>query len=317
MIVGQRVELFELELATSIAEHGRSVGLLEVGEAELRGTGTAFLVNKDLILTTSHVVGRREEWSNNRYRIDFGHYADRPNAGSEGSILDATPYPWPDSAARDLHNTLAEAYDSLEALRQILPSAGVPRQHLLDSGTAFKGWEQALNTAASMGRTRALIDVVLEDSTISAHHKKIRKLLRPETKFEAVPVAMDWDEGWAALRLKKPPSLAPLALGSASHLVENSAIIIIQHPLAEFKQFALEPNGVAKCADDYVHYRADTRPGSSGAPVFDGSMRLVAIHSAAGPRDTEDMVNFGVRVDRVKKGLEAEGLSFVEAASIA
>ena len=57
-------------------------------------------------------------------------------------------------------------------------------------------------------------------------------------------------------------------------LIVGEYVSIIQHPSGERKQLALRENQVVDVLDNFVHYRTDTSPGSSGSPVFnDGSGR--------------------------------------------
>lgn len=53
---------------------------------------------------------------------------------------------------------------------------------------------------------------------------------------------------------------------------------IIQHPNGEPKQLALRENQIVELLDDFVQYKTDTAPGSSGAPVFNDQWEVVALH---------------------------------------
>ncbi|MGO9207503.1 MAG: DNA/RNA non-specific endonuclease [Candidatus Limnocylindrales bacterium] len=59
---------------------------------------------------------------------------------------------------------------------------------------------------------------------------------------------------------------------------------IVQHPGGRPKQVALRDNQVIDLLDDFLHYRADTEPGSSGAPVFNDQWELVGLHHSGVPR---------------------------------
>jgi hypothetical protein len=67
----------------------------------------------------------------------------------------------------------------------------------------------------------------------------------------------------------------------------QAPLVVIQHPGGEPKQL-----GMGRCLalsedEGFVHHDADTRRGSSGAPVFDLSWRVVALHRQAVPRIDE------------------------------
>ncbi len=59
---------------------------------------------------------------------------------------------------------------------------------------------------------------------------------------------------------------------------------IIQHPNGEPKQLALRENQVVDELEQFLHYRTDTAPGSSGAPVFNDQWEVVALHHAGVPK---------------------------------
>ena len=59
---------------------------------------------------------------------------------------------------------------------------------------------------------------------------------------------------------------------------------IIQHPNGQPKQLALRDNQVVDLLADFLHYRADTQPGSSGAPVFNDQWQVVALHHSGVPK---------------------------------
>jgi len=58
---------------------------------------------------------------------------------------------------------------------------------------------------------------------------------------------------------------------------------IIQHPGGDPQQVALRDNKVVKSLEHFVHYEADTQPGSSGSPVFNDQWQLVALHHSGVP----------------------------------
>lgn len=103
---------------------------------------------------------------------------------------------------------------------------------------------------------------------------------------------------------------------------------IVQHPGGRPKQVALRDNQVVDLLDDFLHYRADTEPGSSGAPVFNDQWELIGLHHSGVPRrdgqgrilargggvwtegmderDIDWVANEGVRLSRILKHVKGQ-----------
>ena len=100
---------------------------------------------------------------------------------------------------------------------------------------------------------------------------------------------------------------------------------VIQHPGGEPKQVSLRENQIVDVLPNFLHYKSDTAPGSSGAAVFNDRWEVVAIHHSGVPARTADgrvtaidgrawrpemgedriqwIANEGVRISRVIKNL--------------
>ncbi|POR51939.1 phospholipase D-like domain-containing protein [Bosea psychrotolerans] len=63
-------------------------------------------------------------------------------------------------------------------------------------------------------------------------------------------------------------------------IVKGQFANIIQHPSGQPKQLAFRQNEVLEKPANFLHYRTDTAPGSSGAPVFNDQWQVVALHRA-------------------------------------
>lgn len=69
---------------------------------------------------------------------------------------------------------------------------------------------------------------------------------------------------------------------SEQTLARGSSANIIQHPQGRPKEVGLHHNFVAFADAERVQYLTDTEPGSSGAPVFDNSWKVIAVHHSGG-----------------------------------
>lgn len=88
---------------------------------------------------------------------------------------------------------------------------------------------------------------------------------------------------------------------------------ILQHPGGQQKRLGFVRNTISYVDDAVVRYLTDTRPGSSGAPVFDTAGRLIALHHAGGTPVTVAgrppvTKNEGIRISRVRERLTANGI---------
>lgn len=118
-------------------------------------------------------------------------------------------------------------------------------------------------------------------------------------------------------------------------VIVGEYVSIIQHPSGERKQLALRENQIVDVLEDFLHYKTDTSPGSSGSPVFNDQWEVVALHHSGIPRKdasgrilTRDgkvwtaamgetavdwVANEGVRISRILKHLQALSMSGVQA----
>jgi endonuclease G len=67
-------------------------------------------------------------------------------------------------------------------------------------------------------------------------------------------------------------------------IIVGEYVSIIQHPSGERKQIALRENQLIDVLDNYLQYRTDTAPGSSGSPVFNDQWEIVALHHSGVPK---------------------------------
>ena len=98
------------------------------------------------------------------------------------------------------------------------------------------------------------------------------------------------------LRVAVPtPAMAP-----------DQPIVIVQHPNGEPLKLAIDTDAIIEVSDTRVRYKTNTEPGSSGSPVFDGHLQLVALHHAGDP-DYSDLhrpeFNQGIPIGKVQASI--------------
>jgi len=114
-------------------------------------------------------------------------------------------------------------------------------------------------------------------------------------------------------------------------ILKGEYVNIVQHPSGGPKKVALRDNRLLVLLDDFLHYEADTEPGSSGSPVFSDQWEMVALHHSAVPAMDEEgryltkdgrawdelqgaerlrwVANEGVRVSRIVHRIQQEPFS--------
>jgi endonuclease G, mitochondrial len=71
-------------------------------------------------------------------------------------------------------------------------------------------------------------------------------------------------------------------------VINGEYVNIIQHPNGEPKQLALRENQLVDVLENFLHYRTDTAPGSSGSPVFNDEWEVIALHHSGVPKRDQD-----------------------------
>src|SRR5262249_5877513 len=127
---------------------------------------------------------------------------------------------------------------------------------------------------------------------------------------DATSVRGDPADDWAIVHVATalPASIPVLRLEDHDLPMPNAPAFVIQPPGGERKRLAYVRNQITDCNDRVVHYLADTQSGSSGAPVFNGLGRIVALHHMGGrPQEVAGkppvVKNEGIRIERVLAGL--------------
>ena len=66
--------------------------------------------------------------------------------------------------------------------------------------------------------------------------------------------------------------------------IVGEKVNIIQHPGGNPMKVVLHDNRIVDVVDDFLHYEADTEPGSSGAPVYNDQWEVGALHHSGVPK---------------------------------
>ncbi|MCJ2181064.1 trypsin-like serine peptidase [Novosphingobium album (ex Hu et al. 2023)] len=74
---------------------------------------------------------------------------------------------------------------------------------------------------------------------------------------------------------------------------------IVHHAGGRPQVLSIRENAMVDIFDDWLHYLADTEPGSSGAAVFNDEWQMIALHHASVPTGDGSVMNEGVRVSSI------------------
>ncbi len=107
----------------------------------------------------------------------------------------------------------------------------------------------------------------------------------PELDFSVVAVEPTSHDGVPLAQFGYLPLLE--TVGKVS---EGEWLTAIQHPDGLRKQICVRENQFIKRDDNFLWYTTDTKPGSSGSPVFNNDWYVVALHHAGVPEKRDGVV---------------------------
>jgi len=131
---------------------------------------------------------------------------------------------------------------------------------------------------------------------------------------------------YALLRCAGSPGLDPVGtrsepgapprrwiVGQPCSFEPGKPLFILQHPRGSALRLALEMNGIIGVNENAtrVRYRTNTDHGSSGAPCFDASWNLIALHHSGDPAFYEDRpatYNEGIPIGFILERLRRNGI---------
>jgi len=94
---------------------------------------------------------------------------------------------------------------------------------------------------------------------------------------------------------------------------------IIHHPAGDYKSVSLLDGKVEDIKQNgFIKYSSDTLTGSSGAPVFDTSWNLIALHHFSGDQDLNGVYlnNEGIAITKILEDLKTKAIDEIQVKKI-
>jgi V8-like Glu-specific endopeptidase len=94
---------------------------------------------------------------------------------------------------------------------------------------------------------------------------------------------------------------------------------IIHHPAGDYKSVSLLDGKVEDVKQNgFIKYSSDTLTGSSGAPVFDTSWNLIALHHFSGDQDLNGVYlnNEGIAITKILEDLKTKAIDEIQVKKI-
>ena len=140
----------------------------------------------------------------------------------------------------------------------------------------------------------------LGNADASETDSALLRLAEPVGDLPIGPVTADTKapiRGWIDAAIAQPP------------LTEGSQVFLLQHPEGEPLQLAIGKITAFNQRGTRVRYDANSKDGSSGSPVFNADLQLVALHHAHDPAIPRQW-NQAVPFDCIQKACLKDGITF-------
>ena len=178
-----------------------------------------------------------------------------------------------DNTMRDIRY-LEQAIQAARAVVRIAVGSGAGSGFMIAPDLVMTN-HHVIHSQAEAGTAEIMFDfqLGLDGATLPTHVARTRHggmfYTQPDLDFTVVQVDDAPDFG------------APLRLRGREIQIDDY-VAIIQHPGGNLKKIAMQNNFVAYADPRVVQYYTCTDEGSSGSPVFNDSLEVVAIHHAGG-----------------------------------
>lgn len=130
--------------------------------------------------------------------------------------------------------------------------------------------------------------------------------------FESLPRELDV----SLIKLRSlPRDIEPLKLSKRLPLADgDQRVYVVGHPMGGDVKISIDDNVLLDHDGTKVHYRAPTEPGSSGSPVFNKKLRVIALHHAG--RDDMSKLNDKPGKYEANEGISLERISAAATAQL-
>jgi hypothetical protein len=194
--------------------------------------------------------------------------------------------------ADDLSEATGEIPNLVAAIRRVMEhSSAVCRVQvtladglrLMSTGSLVRGG-RILTAANVLGDQRATVTKVTAEFF---YELDARGQARSSTVVDCdvTTFVSDRADGWVIIRpLAMPDDVVPVDLDTSRLPTRGDRLFILHHPEGRPKRLGYVRNVVTEVVERRIRYLADTSPGTSGALIFDGAGRPIALHRAAGQR---------------------------------
>jgi hypothetical protein len=192
----------------------------------------------------------------------------------------------------DLSEAIGEVPNLVAAIRRVMEhSSAVCRVQvtladglrLMSTGSLVRGG-RILTAANVLGDQRATVTKVTAEFF---YELDARGQARSSTVVDCdvTTFVSDRADGWVIIRpLAMPDDVVPVDLDTSRLPTRGDRLFILHHPEGRPKRLGYVRNVVTEVVERRIRYLADTSPGTSGALIFDGAGRPIALHRAAGQR---------------------------------
>lgn len=163
------------------------------------------------------------------------------------------------------------------------PNLLVTNQHVINS-------EQVASTARVDFEFERTPQELFQMSPVLPGSRRALRL-KPSRLFHASPAMGGLDFAFIWIEEGEIQNYSNIPMSRGSFTVQpHDPIFIIHHPKGDFKKASLDDTELLSLDGDLLLYAADTKGGSSGAPVIGQNGKLVGLHHAF--RQDEDLIRF-------------------------